>query len=274
MYLLSKLIGLPGIALAQFDLINVCVTDRLSCAEEFKEHAFAVFLDGDRNVYTALFGVLFFLLVLYGLRLLFAQDDDQAISEAKQAYTQAIFGTVMVLGAVTLSLSFGPDKADTLGNVCSMAGGFIIIEPGPFRTLLATVIITFKSLVGVVLLVNIFRQGILLIISQEEDARGRAQKRVLQGMIGTALVLLADPLIETAAQCDANIATRQILGITNYLVTIFGLLSVVGIIVSGIALILSAKEEFKDMAKKTFITSIVATIIVVSAFAIVNVFIF
>jgi hypothetical protein len=252
------LFSLPILAqLPDPNVIDPCPTG-LSCAPDVSAYIFDVIINGPRGIMVGFFGVLFAMLVIYAVRLLLGNDDEEQKEEAKRSYGHAIFGTILVLGATTVSMSF-----TTLGGV----------NPAPTIGVVEVIIFILKGLVATLLVMNIFIQGVRLIVVEEESHREKARKRFIHGMIATAIIILATPIVDTAWTGNIGIATGEILGIANFLATIFGVLATVALVVAGLMLVISIDDQLKDRAKKIIIASIVTIAVVISSYGLVTIFI-
>jgi hypothetical protein len=219
-------------------------------------------ISGPRGVRSVIAGgLLIGMLIFYGIKLLVGSRDDNTLTEVKSAYAQALAGAVIIGGAFLLADTF----AQPSGN---------LVDAAPFNTVMLNVILFFKALLATVVMLNIVIQGARLIVAQEDGAIDKARKRLLHGMIGAAIVILASAAIDAFYEVPGpGPIVAEVFGIARFALTIFGALAVIGIIVSGIMLILSVEESLKDRAKKLVITCVVALAVVITAFGIVTLFI-
>jgi uncharacterized membrane protein YozB (DUF420 family) len=136
-------------------------------------------------------------------------------------------------------------------------------------------------MIAAALTINIGFQGARLIIAQDDGAAGTARQGILKGVIGLAAVLLAGVMINAfgfdsvtgAATAISSLgASAELIGIGTFIITIFGVLAVVCIIVAGIFLVISADEQLKDRSKKIIITTAVAILVVMASGIILSVF--
>lgn len=219
-------------------------------------------ISGPRGVRSVIAGgLLIGMLIFYGMKLLIGSRDDNTLTEVKSAYAQALAGSIVIGGAFQLANTF----AQPSGN---------LVDSAPFNTLTLNVVLFLKALLTTVVMLNIVIQGARLIVAQEDGAIDKARKRLLHGMIGAAIVILASAMVDAFYDTPSpSPIVAEAFGIARFVLTIFGALAVIGIIVAGIMLILSVDEGLKDRARKAVITSIVALAIVITAFGIVTVFI-
>ncbi|MDO8468598.1 MAG: hypothetical protein Q7S29_02465 [Candidatus Peribacter sp.] len=251
---------LPQAALAASNpnpaIIQTCVVPGISClGGDLASYINSTILDGARFAFT---GLLFGAILYYGIKLLVMPESDSAVTETKQAFEYAIFGTILMLGAGLIAGSF-------------VTGG--VVNPAGLNTVLDTVVTFMKALVATALLVNITIQGFNMIMATDEGGVTKARTKFLHGVYGAAIVLLASPIVNMLYDKNASAGEIELKGIANYVITIFGLLAVVALIVSGILLVISVDESFKDRAKKLATASLVALIVVISAGALINFFI-
>ncbi|PIQ75672.1 hypothetical protein COV83_06965 [Candidatus Peregrinibacteria bacterium CG11_big_fil_rev_8_21_14_0_20_49_14] len=219
-------------------------------------------ISGPRGVRSVIAGgLLMGMLIFYGIKLLVGSRDDNTLTEVKSAYTQALAGSIVIGGAFLLANTF----AQPSGN---------LVDSAPFNTVALNVILFIKALLTTVVMLNVIIQGGRLIVAQEDGAIDKARKRLLHGMIGAAIVILASAVVDAFYDTPSTSPIiAEAFGIARFALTIFGALSVIGIIVAGIMLVLSVDEGLKDRARKLVITCIVALAVVITAFGIVTVFI-
>ena len=131
-----------------------------------------------------------------------------------------------------------------------------------------------RNLLTISFVINIVIQAIRLIVGTEESARDSAKKNIIFGIFGAFIVVLADAIVRIFFTADAVSVLDETWGIIRFLATIFGALLVIGIVMSGLMLIVSVSDTTKDRAKKLFFACIITMILVLAAYGIVTVFIF
>lgn len=260
--LLAALAGIafPAIVHAAYSidtgLIDPCITGDLACNGNLSD----LYKDTILKAATQAFkGFLLGSLLYYGLRLLFTADSDNASTETKQAFVYAVTAAILVGGAEIIAGAF------EIGTVDPSEVG------GVFET---TVLPFIMGLLSAALIANVTIQGILMIVSSDEGGATKARKRFIHGIIGVAIALLASPFVKAIMGKNSSPIVDEAVGIGDFLITIFGILAVVGVIVSGFMLILSVDESLKDKARKLLISCIVALIVVISSAALLHLFVF
>ena len=223
----------------------------------------------------AMFGsILFAMLIFYGIKLLLGSRDDNTLSEVKSAYGHAFAGAIVVGAAFVFADTFATAGATDETNLTRSA---------LFNPVTAQVIFVFKSLIATVVSVNLFIQGARLIMAQEDGDIDKAKKGFLRGMIGAAFAILANALIRAFTGTQTGVVgltgptgslafINEAVGIGQYIATIMGALSVIGVIVAGIMLVVSVDESLKDRAKKLITISLVSVAVSAAAYGIVELF--
>jgi len=255
---LAALLPFAALAASNPDpgIIQTCVVPGISClGGDLSSYINATLIAGAR---IAFIGLLSGAIIYYGIKLLVIPENDTATTETKQAFEYALFGVILMLGAELIASSF-------------VTGG--VVQPAGLTGVLSTVVIFIKAIIATALLVNITIQAFGMIAAIEEGSVTKARTKFLHGIYGAAIVLLASPIVNMMYDKDPSVGQLELKGIANYIITIFGLLAVVALIVGGIFLVVSVDESFKEKAKKLIIACLVALIIVISAGAFINFFI-
>ena len=237
----------------------------------------------------AFVGVAIVFFSAYAYRLLFEADEENTLTEVKNAYGYAITGAVIVCIATYLVDAFGT-KAATVGH---------LINPDPIHKSLCNVITYFKLIVGVLVSLLITIQGIRMMLLQGQDSDMEQQrKRFFHGLLGVAVLLMANSFVAAIFPqsiatifygCSGTtiynitssplnngqsaILTDEVIGMINFTLEILAVLAVISIMVAGIMLVVSADESMKERAKKTISGTLITLCIVLTSYAIVNYFI-
>jgi len=116
----------------------------------------------------------------------------------------------------------------------------------------------------------------------EDGDIDRAKKGFKQGIIGAAIAILAIPIVRTFTNVNTldgvinpggpQSLIIELIGIGRYFTLILGSLSVTGIIVAGIFLVISVDEGMKDKARKLIATSLIALVVALTSYGLVQMF--
>lgn len=244
-------------AIAQVDTgrIDPCVSGDLTCNTDLASYIGSTIPPA---MFTAFFGILFAMLVFYGFKLAVMSRSDSAMTDTMSALAHAFVGSVLVLGSIILAESFG-----TVGTIAPQP-----VEAG----ILAVVIGYIVQLVGAVLILNLVVQGFRMIAATDDGNVSAARTNMLQSIIGAAMVILAAPILQAVMPGSFSSGiNEEIVGIANFLATIFGLMAALSIVVAGIMLVVSVDESLKDRAKSVITASIVALIVVMTSAGLINI---
>lgn len=212
-----------------------------------------------RTLFIGVATVMFF---WYAGTLLLQSSEENAVTEAKEAFEYAIFGA-FVIGVATLIV-------DAFGGAASST----LVNPAPVQTGLNNAIDYIKAIVAALATLHIVVQGFLLILTQGKEGEVEKQKkRFLYGILGVAMILLVTPIINAIQPgSNSSILATETRGFANYLLVFFGALAVIAIVVGGVMLVISTDENLKEKAKKTISGAVIALVVVMASFAIVDYF--
>lgn len=249
--LLAQLVGVD------YSLVTVCNIGELSCSTGTIFEPLVQLIDVARRFIFP--SVLFAMFVFYGFKLVVKSHDESAQTEARQAFNQAVFGTALVGGAFLIGSSFAiPDPS--------------IVAEGGVNSVMLSVALTITALVFTGVIVNIFIQAYRLITAAEEGSIDTAKKRLIHGAIGGGIAILAISAVNAFFGVNVGLINSELVGIGNFLATIFGAMAVLGIFIAGIMLVVGVEESTKDRAKKLLLVSLVALVIVIAALSIIRYF--
>jgi hypothetical protein len=196
----------------------------------------------------------------YAVLLLLNSGESNTVDETRGAYEYGIFGAAYVSLASFIVESFNrPD---------------VIIDPVPVTNALTNIILGIKILLSTIITLHITIQAFRLVLSEvREGEQEKVKKRFLHGLLGVGMILLANPIIE-GVQPGANSAVLadETVGAANFLLSIFGALFVLSFIAAGAMLIFSVDEGLKDKAKKAMSNAVIALVVILVSYVIVNFF--
>lgn len=178
-----------------------------------------------------------------------------------------------------------------------VAGGFLkdpnaIVRTSTLFDQRVQIIITFiKYFVGSIAILMIVRNGLRMItMGSQEDKMELDKKNLIYSIIGLVMIILADTAVSKVlfkidttkypgvggAQpaIDAVQGVSEIVGFTNFIVSIVGPIAIAALLGGGVMYMVSRGEDDKTTTAKRIITSaLIGLIIIYGAFAIVNTFI-
>lgn len=250
---LGVFLGLmPVAALAQG--INPCPLGDLACPGASADAYFASILSTGAKV--AFAGVLFAMLIWYGFRLIIGADNESTVTESYNAYAYAAIGSVLAGGAFVFANSFATPTQ--------------LVNQAPANNIIFSIIRTLRALLFVALVFNIFYQGYRLVSDQDESQAEKAKKQFIYGMIGAAIVILADRVVVAISGVNVGILSTEIVGIANFLGTILGAFAVIALFVAGLWLVFAVNEQNADKAKKIITAAFIVLAITMVSLALIR----
>ncbi len=197
----------------------------------------------------------------YAFRMLYQSNDEEATKTAKGGYEQAIYGCAYMSLASFFVDAFGSSAQGTLVNVEPLNQAYVNV--------ILYIKLILAALVTVVIVITAFR----LVLVQDDGEKDKAKKRLTSCFVGVAVITIANVLVAGFSP-DAGTAVlgEEIVGVANFLLTLFGALAVFWFIAAGIMLVVSIDEGQKDAAKKGMSTAVVAIAVVVSCYVLLNFF--
>lgn len=221
-------------------------------------YAVSVIIPAMEYIFLAIAIVYFF---YYGVRLMLESEEDSTIAETKSAYAYGVAGATIVSVAGLIVQAVGPGFASGT-----------IINAAPVWTAFDSIILFLRLMVSAAVSAVIVYQGFRLIVLQGNESEAeQTRKRFFNGLIGVAVVTLANFIVEGfLPSAGPGVLGLQIVGIANYLLQIFGALCVLAFLVAGFMLVISTDEGLKDRAKKAMFTTTIALIVVLCCLVIVN----
>jgi hypothetical protein len=207
----------------------------------------------------ALIGILTGMLIFYTLKLAVSGQDESQGTAVRNAYLHALFGAILVAGA-TFIVATVPERST-------------VIIPGGLATgILGPVTVFFFAGAASALVINIGYYATRLIIAQDESGGTNARQGIIRGIIGLSIVLMGGAIVGAFSAGSPLVLADEAIGIGRFLITIFGTLAVVAIVVAGLMLVISADEQLKDRARKIILATAVAIIVVMASGVILSVF--
>ncbi len=221
-------------------------------------------------------GLATLMLVMYAGRMVIFSSQESTKSEAKMAYLYLIVGGVIVAAAGWVAQALTPGIAGVGGEV---------IQRSYIETPIQNAILYMKMVLAAGLMANIVIQAVRLINSDGDQAKvDRAKKRLINSFIGVGLVLIANSIVlssnpstlgdssMSAGSADLNYIVSEIVGLSNFLITLIGAGVVIAIIIAGVLLVFSVNESLKEKVKHIILTSIFILVVLLISYALINFF--
>ncbi len=208
------------------------------------------------GVALAYFTIAGFFLIAYG-------DDDATITEQKRVFTRGAMGMAIIGSANLLMQVVAPGFAPN------------IVETSPLLQGLANITYFVFLCVGTVLLLLLTVSGVRLIFSLGDDAHVEKQKKYfLHALLGIIVLLLAGPVIRGIVPgTPPTDIIVEVGGLVRALLEVFAALAIVALIISGIYYLSSLNnQERKETAKRLFVATLVAVVVVLASYGFLSVF--
>lgn len=253
-----------------------------------------------QNVRFIIGAVAIAMIVYSGFRMVIGWGKEDVYNQQKNSILFAIIGLAIVglagEGANILQVAC-PESLPGQPKVPCTEGGFLANPNALLRT--ATVfdqrteiVVTFiKYFVGAIAVLTIISSGFRMItMGGSEEKIAIDKKRLLYGAIGLGLIIVADtainqvlykvdlsqyPGIEGVQPAfSAEQGVREIVGFTNFVVSIVGPVAVLALLAGGVMYITAGGQEDRmERAKRLIFAAMLGLIIIYGAFAIVSTFI-
>jgi uncharacterized membrane protein len=214
---------------------------------------------------TAFTGVVLLYFTASGFLIIIKAHDESNITEQKRMFTHGAIGLAVVGTARLIHATVAPAVV-----------GSTLVNVNPFEIGLTRVSYFIFLILGAVLILLLTIAGIRLILSQGNESEVEKQKKYFfHALLGVVAVLLAGPIVVALVPggTGATGIIKEAGGIARFILQIFAAFAVIAMIASGIIYATSIhNEERKERAKRLFVATIVATLLVVASYALIIVF--
>lgn len=230
---------------------------------------------------TVAIGIL--MITIIGTRLVMSNGNEEDVTKARQALIYAIIAFVIISMSQELAKIFDMKDGTIIQSPQSILNRYRLFDRQVqiFMTFIKYVIATYATIFAV-------RSGIALITSGDQEEEVTKHK---QGMAysaaGLFLLYIGEIFIERVfykidknvysgitgihPSLDAKVGIDQLAGITNLFVSVLGPVAVLALIGGAIMYATAAGEEERmEKGKRIVVSSIIAIVIIYSAFAIVS----
>jgi hypothetical protein len=212
------------------------------------------------GIAVAVAGIIAGMIIFYSLKLAVSGSNESHVTEVRNAYLHLVFGAVLIAGAGWIARIVLPSSA--------------VATPGLFNTnVLKPVQNFFFGMMGMALVVNIGYHGARLIVSQDDSGMSNARQGMIRGIIGLTIVMVCAAVLGSFHIGNDTNIKLELFGAGNFIITIFGALALVALVVAGLMLVISVEEQVKERAKKIMLSVMISVIVVSAAGAVITAFI-
>lgn len=222
-------------------------------------------------------GVALIIIVIQAIKLVSTANDE----ESGKAKTTLIIGTIglliiQVADAAVKKMFFG-EQGEAFEDIATTE-----IYAKETISYLRGIIGLVEIFIGGVAVLVIVLRGFLLITSTgEEEAVTKAKKHIIYALVGIVAIVLSEVVVRGVifpaagkSLPDISVGRFIILNITNYLAGFIAILAFAGLFYGGYRYVVSAgQEEMNEKIKKIIISSLIALILALGSFALVNTFV-
>jgi hypothetical protein len=253
-----------------------------------------------QNVRYIIGAVAIAMIVFSGFRMVTGWGKEDVYQQQRANIFFAIIGLTAVGMAGELANVFAvtcPPAVAGQPTAPCVVGGFLkdpnaIVRTATLFDQRTQIIITFiKYFVGAIAVLMIVTNGLRMVtMGSSEDKIELDKKNLFYSVIGLVLIIMADTVINKVLYkidrtrypgvggvepaIDATRGLNEIIGFTNFIVSIVGPLAVAILLAGGIMYMTSAgNDERQGKAKRLITAALIGLIIIYGAFAIVNTFI-
>ena len=254
------------------------------------------------NVRYLLTAVAIAMMVFSGFAMVTAQGNEESWKKAKSTMAFSIVGLALVGLSGEVVRIFAVGKCAELGmlpatNTTGCVEGGFLKNPQAMiqRTTLfnkdVQYIITFiKYVIGAIAVLMFTRNAIRMASNSAGDELEKDKKNIVASIVGLVLIIIADPIINkvfftidtsrypstggAVAGINYVQGLSEIVGITNFLVTIITPIAILIIVAAGVMYMTAGgNPDAQGKAKRMIFLALLAIIIVYGAFAIVSTFV-
>lgn len=193
----------------------------------------------------------------YGFSIILSAYKESALTDAINHFIWAIIGFAVIAISQAFVLAFGAGvrpEALTPGILSVIA--FLLTATSGIFTLMITI------------------TGLRMLMTQGDSGELSKLFKVLVGnCIGVAICLISQGIVTAVATGAPGPIVEELAGITLFLLTIVGTMCVVAIIVAGVFLIISIREDYRDRAKRAIIGTLIALAVVLASYTLISTFV-
>ncbi len=241
------------------------------------------------------------IIVFAGFKMVTSQGNEEVWTKQKNALIWGVLGLALVGLSGDIVRIFNVGQCQEMGllpassGVGCQSGGFlkdpntIVQRAGLFNQVIQYIITFIKYIIGTIAVAMIMRTAVRLAANTASEEINKDKLTLAAAIAGLIVIIIADPIINNVlfkidtsrypsggaeVAIDVGQGVREIIGFTNYAVTILTPLAILAIIGGGVLYIASGGDDDMQSKGKRIITlALVGLLIIYGAFAIVSTFI-
>lgn len=238
------------------------------------------------NVRYIIGAVAILMIIISSFQLIRTEGNEEEFNKQRKALIFGIAGLIIVALAGDLSQILTVEK-----------GGFIrdptktLKQVRIFNRTVEIILVFMKYIIGAIATIFLVRNGLrMVVLGGNEEELAKDKKNIAWSLIGLIIILVASPLVNNVFYkidtskypgqdavrpiIDATAGLRELVGITNFVVTFVGPFAILSLIAGGILYITAAGEEEKTgKAKKIIMWALIGLLVIYGAFGIVSTFV-
>jgi hypothetical protein len=221
------------------------------------------------------------LFVVSGFIMVVAGDNEESVGNQKKALTYGVIGLALVSIAGPVAEVFDFRQGNYLED-SDMFLERVELFDGTTRMFITFI----KYILGGLAALSFIRSGVTFVIGSHNEENVTSEKKsLLVSASGLMLVFVSDLVVrrilynaeynsatsETVISINQSEAIRQLVAITNILVSFVGPIMMLSLVAGGLIYITARGDEEKTgLAKKIMLNSVIGIVIIYGAFAIVS----
>lgn len=233
------------------------------------------------KVLTVVIGIL--MITIQGLRLIRAGGNADELSKVKTSLTYIIIAFILISMSLDLAKVFDMSSGSLLSSPSEMIKHVQLFDKQ------VELIITFiKYFIGSIATLNLVVAGLMMATNGGNDeVVGKQKTKIYVSIAGLLMIYIGDIAVNkvfyvidkqsysgvtgATPTMDLNEGLSQIVGITNFVVSFLGVISVLMLIYAALLYALSGgNEEQTGKAKKILLTTLIGMFVIFGSFAIVS----
>lgn len=222
----------------------------------------------------AISGIALLMIVIAAIKLV-STDAEEKAKEQKQLMVIGVVGLIVIQMADTIvkKMVFGE-----LGDAFEDVGSAQLYGEQSTAQLRGIIGFAHAFLGAAAVLVIVVKAATMIYDPGDEEKIGKEKEAIVYALIGLALVGLSEIIVRGfifpkngSALPDVNVARQVVVALTNYLSGFVSLFAFLALIFAGYRYVISAgNDEETEKVKKIFYGAIIALVLALGAFALVN----